>query len=228
MIINLENDNRPYLRVEVGESMYVGLLDLGAVCTVMDQEMFEECLALGLELQKCKVKIPTADGTDHPALGFINVPYCVRNVHRTIPTLVLGKSNVPLILGMDFWNAYRIKPTFTCNSYGISAYRLNGKYPIDETDPGDFRGPLDDVTPPKNFSVSVPHEPPEQQHKLDEVIQTFPFVPENGMLNATPLTVIDTGDAEPIRQKHYVMSPIMLKKAIVEVNRLLARYYSTC
>lgn len=85
---------------------------------------------------------------------------------------------------------------------------------------------MDDIIPPKNVSVSVPHElTSEQQHRLDEVIQTFPFVPESGMLNATPLTkhVIDTGDAEPIRQKQYVMSPIMLKKAIVEVDRLLAR-----
>lgn len=39
MIINLENDNRPYLRVEVGECMYVGLLDSGADCTVMGPEM---------------------------------------------------------------------------------------------------------------------------------------------------------------------------------------------
>lgn len=226
MIVNLEHDNRPYLKVEVGKNPYVGLLDSGAMCSVMGKEMSEECLALGEKLHECKVKITTADGSDHPVRGYINVPFCVRNVNRKIPTLVLEKSDVPLILGMDFWNAYRIRPTFTCNSYGISTYRLNGKYSIDEIECTDFRGPLDDVTPPKNVSVSVPHElTPKQQEKLDTVIQKFQFVPENGELNATPLAkhVIDTGKAEPIRQKQYVMSPVMLKKAITEVDRLLAR-----
>lgn len=127
---------------------------------------------------------------------------------------------------MDFWNAFRIKPTFTCNSYGIGAYRLNGKYSIDEIECDDFRGPLDDVTPSKHASVSIPHElTKSQQEKLDDVVKKFPFVPESGELNYTHLTkhVIDTGQSEPIRQKQYVMSPVMLKKALIEVDRLLSR-----
>lgn len=226
MILNLENDNRPYLRVSVYVTMYVGLLDSGAMCSVMGVEMFRECESRGLILNKCKVKITTADGTSHPVRGYVNVPFVVNNVRRIIPTLVLERAECPLILGMDFWNAFRIKPSFTCNSYGIGAYRLNGKFSIDEMESKDFRGPLDDISPPKQASVSVPHElTDEQRIKLDEIIKKFPFVPENGQLNCTPLTkhVIDTGESEPIRQKQYVMSPVMLKKAIAEVDRLLSR-----
>lgn len=43
MILNLEHDNRPYLRVSVCLSLYVGLLDSGAMCSVMGNEMYEEC-----------------------------------------------------------------------------------------------------------------------------------------------------------------------------------------
>lgn len=202
MILNLENDNRPYLRVSVCEIFHVGLLDSGAVCSVMGKETYEECALQGLILYKCSVKITTADGTSHPVLGYVNVPFVVNNVRRIIPTFVLERAECPLILGMDFWNAFRIKPSFTCNSYGIGASRLNGKFSIDKIECKDFRGPLDDITPPKLESVSLPHElSPEQQQELDKAIKKFPFVNESGELNSTPLTkhVIDTGDSVPIR-----------------------------
>lgn len=139
--------NRPYLYVKVFDEKIKGLLDSGAQASVMNVIMYESMKEEGVNLNECNVAISTADGTTHKALGYVNVPHVVKNIKRTIPTLVVEQAAVRLILGMDFWNAFRIKPCFISNTYGIRV--IDGKEQV-LSDPNENNGPIDvqaEITP---------------------------------------------------------------------------------
>lgn len=84
----------------------------------------------------------------------------------------------------------------------------------------------DSIEAPKNESISGTHElTPEQQKELQKVIDSFPFVKPGEKLGFTTLVehTIDTGDAKPIKQKQYVMSPYVQDKVNQEVDRMLEK-----
>lgn len=223
MVLNIDPDNRPFLQVQINDGKYIGLLDSGAQCSVMSKEMYEKMGKEKNQLFSCAIKITTASKQIVPVLGYVRVPYLVRKTKRIIPTLVIDNGS-PLILGMDFWNAYGISPVFLNDNFDINEIQLDeiDRMEIDEK----VLNQMDDITPPKPNLVSVPHElDHEQQSLLNSVVTHFPFVPEEGELNCTHLAkhVINTGDALPVRKKQYIMSPAITKKAIEEVNRLLKR-----
>lgn len=86
----------------------VALLDSGAGVSVMSNLNLIE--AHGFTILKSNVKVCTADDTQHTCLGYINVPYTLGNETRVVPTLVVPQIKKSLILGMDFWKAFQIRP----------------------------------------------------------------------------------------------------------------------
>lgn len=194
----------------------------------MNEKTYEKIKKHGLQLFPCNVVISTCDGTKHKALGYVNVPYIVRKVKRIIPTLVVKQMEAELILGMDFWNAFRIKPCFTSNSYGIKVLSSESLFIGDPNEDNNcteinFES---DITPPKCLNVELPYElSTNEKKKLEKVIQLFPFCSKEGELNKTHLkkAKIDTGDANPVRCKMRLEPPWKLKKIIEEIDRLEQR-----
>lgn len=227
-IFNLANDDRPYLYTKIRNEKQRGLLDSGAQSSTMNEKTYEKIKKDGLQLFPCNVVISTCDGTKHRALGYVNVPFIVRKVKRIIPTLVVKQMEAELILGMDFWNAYRIKPCFTSNSYGIKVMSSESLFIGDPNEDNNcteinFES---DITPPKCQNVELPYElSTHEKKKLERVIQLFPFCSKEGELNKTHLkkAKIDTGDANPVRCKMRLEPPWKLKKIIEEIDRLEQR-----
>lgn len=88
------------------------------------------------------------------------------------------------------------------------------------------RDTIDDIIPEKHQCVTRPHPlTPEQERVLKQVTELFPYTPETGELNCTTLyeQSIDTGDAKPVIQRQYPMSPQVLKEAIETVKELIVR-----
>lgn len=224
--MNLSNDNRPYLFVSIWNEKYKGLMDSGAMSCVVSGKIYRYLKSIGCKLKKCNVVIETADGTRHKALGYIDIPYTVRGIRRIIPTLVVEQSAVDIILGWDFWCAYRIKPCFVSSAFGIEV--VNGGEKI-EYDPNEGKGSENieaDVLPPKCIKVEEAHQLDSLQTRmLEEVKSKFPFCNLEGELNFTHLKEahIDTGDAKPIRCKQRIDPPWKLKKIIKEIERLESR-----
>lgn len=227
-IFNLTNDKRPYLYIKVKDIKLRGLMDSGAQSSIMNEHTYEQLRLDGLKLEKCDVGISTVDGTKHDSLGYVNLPMTVRSVKRIIPTLVIREMETPLILGIDFWNAYRIKPCFTHNTYGIKVMAAETVALGDPNDGKNF-AVLDfesDILPPKCLNVESVHDLSEEQHeKLNRIVKSFPYCPKTGELNKTQLkeAKIDTGTAEPVRCKMRIEPPWKLKKIIDEIDRLESR-----
>lgn len=84
----------------------------------------------------------------------------------------------------------------------------------------------EDVRREKHACVTEPHElTAEQKQQLEEVLKEFPYTPESGPLNCTPLyqQEINTADAKPIMKKQYPMSPYVMAEVEEELQRLIEK-----
>lgn len=84
----------------------------------------------------------------------------------------------------------------------------------------------EDITPEKTKIATQPHElSKEQQARLDEVLNLFPYTPKTGPLNKTPSYIqhIPTGDAQPEMRKQYPLSPYVLEEVKKEIETLRER-----
>lgn len=84
----------------------------------------------------------------------------------------------------------------------------------------------EDVKREKHTCVSEPHElTAEQREQLERVQSEFPYTPETGPLNCTPLYEqrICTGNAPPEMRKQYPMSPYILTEVHKELQALVER-----
>lgn len=221
--LNEEEDNRPYMSVRIVNKKYKGLLDSGGQASVMEKTIADELVKKGLKIHNCDILVTTAVGRSSKALGYMNVTYRVRGLKKTIATIVVEKCPAKLILGMDFWHAYRLKPCFTSNILGLE---------VEEADSGIGESEVEDafcdedIQSPRCLKAETPHElKDEQRARLDSVISKFPFCNTEGELNKTWLREvrIDTGDAEPVRCKIRPMSPYKLARVVEEIDRLERR-----
>lgn len=204
-------DNRPYAKLKICGEDIDGLLDSGANVTVLGVGCLKKVKKWNLPVKPVNTNIRTADGTNRVVSGYVDVPYEFNGERHVIATLLLEHVTKELILGTDFWKAFKIEAR-TCAMVGLAECALL------ENDV--------DFEAPKAPIVSETHDlTPEQLKRLEEVKKLFPFAKKEGKLSSTKLIRhrIDTGDAKPIRQKQYVMSPYVQDQVNKEIERLLGR-----
>lgn len=200
-------DNRPYARVKIGDEYVDGLLDSGANVTVLGAGGYERVKRWNLPFVAASGNIRTADGTARGISDCVDVPYEFEGQLNVVRTYLLEHITKPLILGTDFWQAFRIEPR-SCAALEFSDVGTG------------------DVDVPKVSPLTGPHKLTEAQAlRLEQVVSRFPFSDPDGELNCTSLVKhhIDTGDAAPIKQKQYVMSPYVQADVEMEIKRMLDR-----
>lgn len=106
--IRVDPSSCPHIKVNILGTEMTALLDSGAAMSVISSVSILE--THGLTILKSKIKVCTADDTKHSCLGYVNVPFTLGNDTKVIPTLVVPEIRKPLILGMDFWRAFKIRP----------------------------------------------------------------------------------------------------------------------
>lgn len=195
IIINVEQDNRPYAEINVLGHKITGLLDSGAQVTIIGGN-FENILDLrNISHTLVNQIVKTADGTQHTVNKVYHLPVSHDGVTNIINALYVPSMPNTLILGIDFWNIFGIKPVI-CSSLEISK------------------------TPP----VTLNHDlTTDEAQQLQNILKCMPFC-KTGVLSQTHLIShsINTDGAKPIKQKHYMVSPYIQKHIDEEIDRLLA------
>lgn len=192
---HIANDNRPYAEIEVKGRKIVGLLDSGAQSSVAGGDFSCIMDSVGVKPTGSQLAIRTADGSVHPVEGMYEVPITYLNQTRMVEVLYVSTVPDRLILGMDFWTVFRIRPAI-----------------------------IGSIECEKSIAVSENHElSPAEADQLNKVLARMPFSKE-GALSKTHLIThsIDTGSAQPIKQRHYVVSPYVQKDINIEIDRLLS------
>lgn len=203
VIAHAKNDLRPYLQVEIYGIKMLGLLDSGSTRTILGKAGWKRVSNLGITLAPSKSRSCTvANGDECEVLGTFVVPTRLYDRVQLIEILVVPGLPHDLILGLDFWKKMAIIPDLY-------------------SDVWNFR---EEVTEPEECMAIHGRDnlSKDQQKKLDELVEET-FGKMGSKLGCTSMVehTIST-DAEPIKQRHYPLSPALQKQVNEELDKMLA------
>lgn len=202
IILKIPNDTRPHIELKIKSRSITGLLDSGATVSILGKGSEDLIQELKLRRYKMSTSVAVADGSKHLCTEYVNAPFNFNGKTKSIPTLVMPTIAMPLILGIDFWDAFQISPTVSENF-------------------------IDSISVEKTSPVYEAHDlTVEQSEKLVEAIKLFPFASGDNDEELT-FTNMMTHKIEleegtvPVRQKQYIMSPYVQENVHREIERLL-------
>lgn len=192
-------DDRPFVKVDIFDKNIVGLLDSGANVSVLGKNCLEFIKDFNVPFRQMKSSVGTANGSRNSVIGYCQLPVTFRGVTKTIIFYLSPSLTQEAYFGVDFWKMFALAPDIIPPTPSITVNSIS----LDQS---------------KFHSLT-----PEQQLLLDKTILQFPSYEKLG-LGCTDLVEhhIDTGDAVPIKSKHYPMSPPRQDEAYQEIERLLS------
>jgi RNase H-like domain found in reverse transcriptase/Integrase zinc binding domain/Reverse transcriptase (RNA-dependent DNA polymerase)/Integrase core domain len=226
IIINENGDKRPYGEVNIVGHIIKGLLDSGCNITILASGAEKLIENLKLEITKQNIKVATADGTTHQVLGSVDLPYLFCGKTAVIPTLVVPTLKQKLILGMNFWNEFGIRPIMenfekktkiknnTETVKNLDTLEIPDMTTSHDGSKQKHNQNIDDIKTGHNLTNA-------QKQSLTQAIQAFKVV-EGAKLGHTNILQhhIDVGDAKPIHTRPYIYSPPVEEKIHEEVKRM--------
>lgn len=103
----------------------LGLLDSGANCSILGQGALQTIENIGLQLKQMHSSIKTVDGSIHPVKFYVNSEVEYNGQTRCLTLLVVPTLKKKLVLGMDFWNLFKIVPTVCEVEQSIESERVD-------------------------------------------------------------------------------------------------------
>lgn len=189
-------DRRPHANVTIAGDEFTALLDSGASVSCLGRGVLEFLERKNLKFSRVPSYVLTADGTRQSVLGFIYLPITYAGKTRSVRFLVTpGLSNI-VFLGIDFWEEFSIQP--------VMVEAVSTPEPVDEPDINSH--------PLSAFD----------EERLLVVKEKFPSSLEKGLGETTwEAHSIDVGDAAPIKQRYYPVSPAVQSMLDQEIDRML-------
>lgn len=197
------NDSRPFLKVSIFNRFLNGLLDSGSEISIINPVVLR---SLTGHVEVCRSHdidmIVSATGSTAPVDGFVNLPVTVGSKTIDVKFYVIPNVTTDLLFGINFWWAFGLAPDI-----------LNccGK------DPG---GMLDSPQVSQVHIQGFDLLSESQKRDAQSLFGAFEDISaEKKGLGRTHLIThhIDTGDAKPIKQRHYMLS----RERLRELNRQL-------
>ncbi|KAJ8912689.1 hypothetical protein NQ315_012243 [Exocentrus adspersus] len=207
-----EFDNRPYVSVQIFGRSVVALLDSGASHSVIGSagiyllQLFKLTVQTGVS-----DSLRTADGKAQPIAGVVSLPLQIGNLVRVLKVLVVPSLEHAFILGSDFCNLFNITVDFGSGSYYVGDQPLNTNMCL-------MSGRWSDGN---NKICSRAELKEAQAQQLTALIEQFKSI-SSSKLGRTDKIMhkIDTGDAEPIKQRHHALSPYKLEILNKELDKM--------
>lgn len=203
------DDVRPYLTVQVLNVNVCGLLDCGASCSVLGAGAHLKFLHLGIEMHEFSHPkiLNVANGMSFTCRNFMNLPVQYKGVVQLVQFHIQPEITIPIHFGINFWKAFNVAPeVLACLPERVDS--MTGGC-IEEDGLRDY--------------VSLT---PMQKKEIEEVRSLFDNINTDKVgLGRTHLIqhVINTGEAAPIKQKYYRLSPPKLQYLDEELDRMLAK-----
>jgi hypothetical protein len=195
------HDNRPFLYVSLGSDSILALLDSGASQSILGKEGLYLLDKLGLKVDKNNnVLLQTADGANQSVIGSVLVSISLDGIVRELKLLVSESITTSLTLGADFCYLFELKTNFKRDSYTVPTVCHSSKIiqARDDLSKCDAR-------------------------QLEKIISQFREISGPTLGRTTAVSHrIDTGDAAPIKQRYFPMSPPLLEAMNREVDLMLA------
>jgi hypothetical protein len=206
-----KGDCRPFIRVNIKNKNAIGLLDSGAAVSIIGNNAHKELVDLDLPLHKDdSVSVVAAGGQTLKSIGYMLIPIDFNNNSHIITAYVVPEVSIPMILGVDFWRKFELCP------------KLIGSIDITQTTNSPVALLNSDLT---NHITGFDTMNDEQRTKVQVIIDLYKqqSTTARGLGRTTLISHhIDTGDAPPIRQRYYRMSPEKQRILTEQVDEMLA------
>jgi len=187
------NDPRPYVTIKIAGKELNGLLDSGATVSILGKGCMELLESANLNYRHTNSTVQTADGTQNAMVGYITLEVAYNSVKRTMKFCLVPSLNGELYLGIDFWAKFGVAPHIVPSISELLSTNINKH----------------------NLT-------PQQQLLLNEVIDSFPSFHVLGLGKTNLLEhEIDVGNSQPIKQRHYPVSPAIQQLLYDEIDRML-------
>lgn len=199
-VFDKPGDVRPYAEVLLLGKKFVGLLDTGASVSCLGSQAALEFLDSKVPFKKLGTTVKTADGKPQNVVGVLKTDITFQNKVLHILLYIVPSLSQNLILGMDFWNMFDLLPSnlLSCSYTPVCSLYIN------------------EISDQRELSV-------QQRLRLQQLIGVFPSFSKEGLGRTNVLShVIDTGNASPIKQRHFPVSPAIEKLIYKELDRMLA------
>lgn len=200
------NDVRPFLKVAVYGEDYWGLLDSGSSISILGASVAQRFLGAGVKLHADPITdISTANGARSRVEGFVFLPITREGVTKVIKFYVVPEVSTSVILGVDFWRSFGLAPDVLSQL----PLGLNTDPRVAEVH---HLHPLDDLTP-------------SQRAVAEGVMSSFEEISfeRKGLGRTSVLShTIDVGDALPIKQRYFCLSPDRLRELNRQLDEMLA------
>lgn len=188
-------DIRPFAEVEIFGEEIKGLLDSGATISVLGLNSIEFLGKHGMEMSAFRSEVRTAGGLKVPFIGKIHTNITFNGRTEPISIYVSPGLSQKLYLGFNFWKMFGLDAALKVEVSEISSKN------------DDNRHKLTDL----------------QDKELEGVINMFPSSEALGLGKTSILEhVIDTGNAKPVKRRHYPISPAKQKVIYEELNRMIS------
>lgn len=106
-MVSKNNDNRPYILLNVMNNNYYALLDSGANVSVIGGVLCAEILN-SKNFKKGVGYVRTADGQNQHVSGTINLEILYNSRAKSINFVLIPTIHQDIICGMDFWEKFEI------------------------------------------------------------------------------------------------------------------------
>lgn len=187
------NDPRPYAKIKIAGRDMMGLLDSGATVSILGKNSIEFLSSCKISYNKQRGFVTTADGTLNEIFGCVHLEVEFASKIKTIKFCIVPSLDGKLFLGVDFWVAFGLAPCFV-NSVSISNIDSN-KHVLNAA----------------------------QNEQLEQIKKKFPSAELLGLGKTNLLEhEIDVGDAKPIKQRYYRISPAIQKDLDSVIERMLS------
>lgn len=192
-------DERPYLRVSIFGTEFLGLLDSGATRTIVGRRGWDILQRLGISLNCADaIGCTVANGNRCFSIGSCRVPIAVQGKCFLLDVLVVPEFPKMLLLGADFWKTFGVVPDLRNDIWHFSE---------DET--------LDYLECNLNS---------EQKEALDNLVGEYFRGTRNDDVGCTNVLEHEiVVNSPPIKQRYYPVSPILQKHIDAELDDMLKK-----
>lgn len=206
-VTGIASDPRVFSEISMQGKIMNGLLDTGASVTMLGKNCREIIEELGIPIIPMSSRVTTAGGTQYNVLGKIKAIIKYQEQEKFMTLYLCPQLEQELYLGIDFWRTFELAPDV------IGAAEINiEKVFRDMTDTG------------PDYKLN-PHElTNDQENRLKCIVKKFKTFEENGLgctsLEKHSIKLVE--GAEPVKDRHYPMSPAVQAITYQEVDNMLA------
>ena len=199
------NDNRPYADIFINDKPYKGLLDTGASVSLLGKNCWQVVSSLEPKIKKMYSSIRTASGQSQNVLGKIRLSVKFKDELHDIEFYLCPTLEREVYLGVDFWRAFKLAPEIV----GVAELDIQKLH--------------NDLTPPKPVDLTMHDLTDEQQQRLNKIKESFLSYEKHGLgrTSVEKHTITLIPDANPVKDKHYPLSPAVQQLVYDEVDEML-------